>query len=378
MKVCHITSGHSRYDARIFRKQCRTLAQNGIDTVLVCCDGKGEEKKDGVQIVSYSDHSLSKKERFRLLFDNQVFLKYLLSLDADIYQFHELELLEIGRLLKKNYRKVIFDSHENWKEHILGLLPNVFLLQRIFRYLFDLYYGYVLKKFDAIFSVSPNMVNELLKYNTNVYFVSNYPIINDTEEFIQSSFNTNTFVYAGTVYEFSNQLNITKAIQCIDYQSASYLIIGNIDNKLKEAMLSFDNSHKLSFVSWITPEDLRKRMSQGLAGMVLFDYVPFCCNREGQMGSNKIFEYMQIGLPVICTDFLLWEKLIIDKYDCGISVSPNNLDEIVKAMKFLIENKSEAKRMGENGRFAVLNEFNWEKGVEEYLNNYYKIIANNI
>ena len=34
--------------------------------------------------------------------------------------------------------------------------------------------------------------------------------------------------------------------------------------------------------------------------------------------------------------------------------------------------------MGENGRFAVLNEFNWEKGVEEYLNNYYKIIANNI
>ena len=75
---------------------------------------------------------------------------------------------------------------------------------------------------------SPNMVNELLKYNTNVYFVSNYPIINDTEEFIQSSFNTNTFVYAGTVYEFSNQLNITKAIQCIDYQSASYLIIGNI------------------------------------------------------------------------------------------------------------------------------------------------------
>lgn len=45
MKVCHITSGHSRYDARIFRKQCRTLAQNGIDTVLVCCDGKGEEKK---------------------------------------------------------------------------------------------------------------------------------------------------------------------------------------------------------------------------------------------------------------------------------------------------------------------------------------------
>lgn len=374
MKVCHITSGHSRYDARIFRKQCRTLAQNGIDTVLVCCDGKGAEKKNDVQIVSYTDHSLSKKERIRLLFSNQTFLRYLLSLNADIYQFHELELLEIGRLLKKNHRKVIFDSHENWKEHIMGLLPNVFLIQHIFSYFFDLYYKYVLKKFDAIFSVSPNMVSELLKYNTNVCFVSNYPIISDTEDFIQPSFDTNTFVYAGTVYEFSNQLNITKAIQQIDSYSTSYLVIGNIDDKLKKAMLSFDDSHKLSFVNWVTPEDLRKRMSQCLAGMVLFDYVPFCCNREGQMGSNKIFEYMQIGLPVICTDFLLWKKLIIDKYDCGISVSPNNLDEIVKAMRFLIENKSEARRMGENGRLAVLSEFNWENGIKEYLENYYRII----
>lgn len=83
---------------------------------------------------------------------------------------------------------------------------------------------------------------------------------------------------------------------------------------------------------------------------------------------------MQIGLPVICTDFLLWKKLIIDKYDCGISVSPNNLDEIVKAMRFLIENKSEAMRMGKNGRLAVLSEFNWENGIEEYLKNYYRII----
>lgn len=374
MKVCHITSGHSRYDARIFRKQCRTLVQNGIETVLVCCDGKDAESRDGIQIVSYSDHSLSKKERFKLLFVNQTFLRYLLSLNADIYQFHELELLEVGRLLKKNGRKVIFDSHENWKEHITGLLPNVFLMQRIFSCFFDLYYKYVLKKFDAIFSVSPNMVSELSKYNANVYFVSNYPIISNADEFIRPSFDTNTFVYAGTVYEFSNQQNITKAIQKIDSYSTSYLVIGNIDDKLKEKMLSLDNSHKLSFVSWVVPEDLRKRMSQCLAGVVLFDYIPLCCNREGQMGSNKIFEYMQIGLPVICTDFLLWKKLIIDKYDCGIYVSPNNLDEITRAMRFLIENKSEARRMGENGRLAVLNEFNWENGIEEYLKIYHRII----
>ncbi|MBH8881312.1 glycosyltransferase family 1 protein, partial [Pseudomonas aeruginosa] len=48
-KVAHLTSVHSRYDIRIFRKQCRTLSQYGYDVYLVVADGKGDEVKDGVR-----------------------------------------------------------------------------------------------------------------------------------------------------------------------------------------------------------------------------------------------------------------------------------------------------------------------------------------
>ena len=68
------------------------------------------------------------------------------------------------------------------------------------------------------------------------------------------------------------------------------------------------------------------------------------------------------GLPVICTDFILWQKIIED-YQCGICVQPDNVDEIASAIQFLLDNPDVAKQMGENGRRAVAEKYNW--GVEE-------------
>lgn len=41
MNICHLTSVHSRYDTRIFLKECRSLARTGYQVSLVVADGKG-------------------------------------------------------------------------------------------------------------------------------------------------------------------------------------------------------------------------------------------------------------------------------------------------------------------------------------------------
>lgn len=372
MKICHITSAHSRYDARIFGRQCKALADNGFNVVLVCCDGMPKEVKNNIEIISFSDCELTKKERLKLLLCNSKFIKYLLALNADIYQFHDIELIEIGRLLKKRNKKVIFDSHENWLGYVSSSLPNSFIIQSVFNFLFTAYYKHFLKIFDAVFSVSPNMVDDLKSFNANAYFVPNYPSV-ETDAFLSPSLSSNTFVYAGTVYDISNQCNIVEALENVYDDSCTYLVIGKINPALKQEMLSLDRSKRVNFINWITSDELRSQMSDCLAGIVLLDYVPVCCNKEGQVGSNKIFEYMQVGLPVICTDFILWKKMIIDKYKCGICVNPRNIKEIRNAMTYLIEHKQEAKQMGENGRRAILDEFNWEIAIPNYINIYNKI-----
>ena len=58
---------------------------------------------------------------------------------------------------------------------------------------------------------------------------------------------------------------------------------------------------------------------------------------------------------------------MVAKYHCGICVNPNNVEQIRDAIRFLIENKEEAYQMGQNGRRAVIEEYNWEKQADVYV-----------
>ena len=45
MKVCHLTSVHTRYDTRILLKECYSLATNGYEVSLIVADDLGDESK---------------------------------------------------------------------------------------------------------------------------------------------------------------------------------------------------------------------------------------------------------------------------------------------------------------------------------------------
>ena len=374
MKICHITSAHARNDTRIFKRQCISLVNAGYEVILVCCDGKPDECVNLVKIHSFSKHPYSKKERFKLLIKNRELISHLLSLHADIYQFHDIELLEVGRKLKKEKQRVIFDSHENWFGYLSKLLPQNIVIQRIGNFLMDFYYRNVVSKFDAIFTVSPNMKDDLRRYSNKIYIVSNYPSIKDISPINRNhDVNWMSFVYAGTVYDISNQINIVKALSKLK-GTAKYKIVGRISQDLKNRILETPGNEHVEFINWVNKQELQMILSSSLAGMVLLDYDPICCGKEGQLGSNKIFEYMLAGIPVICTDFQLWKDLIINKYQCGLAIPPDNVDEICKAMHYLLSHHAEAQKMGERGRLAVINEFNWEKGEERYVSIYKDIV----
>ena len=78
--------------------------------------------------------------------------------------------------------------------------------------------------------------------------------------------------------------------------------------------------------------------------------------------ATKVYEYMALGLPVILSRAPYNEKMVA-KYQFGICVDPENVDEVAEAIRYLLDHPEEARQMGENGRRAVKEEFNW--GVEE-------------
>lgn len=116
-------------------------------------------------------------------------------------------------------------------------------------------------------------------------------------------------------------------------------------------------------ITWPDPHgEVAKQMAHCRAGVALLRPGKNTNGHSGTMGNTKIFEEMMAGLPVICTDFSLWREFV-ERYHCGVCVDPEDVDQVVLALRRLLEHPEEARQMGENGRRAVREAFNWS--VEE-------------
>jgi glycosyltransferase involved in cell wall biosynthesis len=60
----------------------------------------------------------------------------------------------------------------------------------------------------------------------------------------------------------------------------------------------------------------------------------------------------------------VWNKTINEEH-CGICSEPNNFQEIVNAIQYLIKNPEEVLKMGQNGRKAIERKYNW--GTQEII-----------
>lgn len=100
-KVCHMTSAHPSSDIRIFNKECVTLSRAGYKVFLAA---HGEEyTEQGVSVQSVGQAYSSRMKR--MLFASRNIYRKALEIDADIYHFHDPELLPYALKLKKK-RKV--------------------------------------------------------------------------------------------------------------------------------------------------------------------------------------------------------------------------------------------------------------------------------
>lgn len=365
MKVCHLTSAHPRFDTRIFIKQCCSLSKE-YSTFLVVADGLGNELKDNVQIVDVGKFSGRKN---RVLNAPKAIFQKALYLDSDIYHLHDPELIHIGLKLKKRGKKVIFDAHEDLPNQILSKHYLNDSTKKILSVAVKLYEKFACSRLDGVVAATPFIRDKFLKINNNSIDINNYPKL---EEFINIgtySKISNQVCYIGGLADVRGIVEMVKAIPLTKNESCLKIAGDFADKNLEDKVKKMSGWTKVKFLGYVGREEVKSTLATSVAGVVVLhptrsyiDSLPV-----------KMFEYMAAGIPVVASNFPLW-RTIIDDAQCGLCVDPLEPQEIANAMDYLVTHPDEAIAMGENGRRAVIEKYNWSNEETKLFSFYSKIL----
>ncbi|SFM42204.1 glycosyltransferase family 4 protein [Marinobacter zhejiangensis] len=352
--IVHITSVHKRNDIRIFLKECVTLAQGGYNVTLVVADGLGDENKSGVRIL---DAGMPAKGRLgRMLGTTRAVYRCAKKIDADLYHFHDPELIPVGVKLKRvrPSARVVFDSHENYADDIEDKPYIRPVLRPIIAGMYRMYERMAVKRLDAVVAATPSIRAHFERLGVTALDVNNFPFQQEFTTPAVGSDKKYDVAYIGAISEVRGVSQLVEALPTGN--SKTLIMAGSIaDPNFESRLKSSEGWAQVKFVGQVDRAAIKDLLSSARVAAVTF--LPAANHIESQ--PNKMFEYMSAGLPVIASNFPLWKE-IIEGNNCGICVDPLSPQEISRAVDSLVSDPTLASSMGENGRQAVLTKYNWD------------------
>ncbi len=351
VKITHLTSAHPRYDTRIFIKECSSLAKvENYSVSLVVADGLGDEGKNGINI--YDVGRLEGRVN-RVLKTTKKVLQKALELDSDIYHLHDPELIPVGLKLKKMGNKVIFDSHEDVPKQLMAKHYLNDFTKKLASFVYKNYEKWALKKFDFIVSATPIIRDKFLDYGCQSLDINNYPLQKEFPH-LKKPKTMNQIAYIGALY---NTRGIKEIVQSLEYLEDVKLVLAGefFSKEFEEEVKSLQGWQKVDFRGFVGRDEVNEILQQSVLGLVTLHPTPSYVESL----PVKMFEYMSVSIPVIASDFDYWQEIVVGNH-CGLCVNPMNPKDIADAINYIITHPKEAKEMGENGKKAVLEKYNWE------------------
>lgn len=361
--VCHFTSAHPRYDIRIFEKECKSLKAAGYDVSLVVADGKGDETNSGIKIIDVGKSSSRISRMTKTVW--HVYQKAL-ALDADIYHFHDPELIFVAYLLKLKGKKIIYDVHEDLPRQLFAkpYLPKPFAY--LFSYVIERFENIFASRFTGIITVTPFISQRFSRLNKNVSIVCNFPLLSEFSFETSVKKKQNEICYAGSITE---ERGLFYMLQAMEKIPARLNLAGNFGtNELRAKAINMSTWKKVNELGFVDRKGIAEVYTRSRAGLAMLKKLPNYVDAY----PIKIFEYMAAGIPVISSDFPLWKE-IVEGNNCGVCVAPDDTKAIADAVNKLLSNENLAQQMGANGKKAIKEKYNWEAESRNLLTFYAKL-----
>jgi glycosyltransferase involved in cell wall biosynthesis len=360
MRVTHISIIHKPLDTRIFGKQCSALAEAGYDVHLVAGAPEAGEV-GGVHLHAIASDNARPPVRHQL----GRFLRaarWAIRLRPSIYHLHDPHLIPLGLLLKLSGSRVVYDVHEDYPGHARCKHFARPLLGRLKALVWRALESVARRGLNGFVCASPALAAEFPDARTVV--VGNLP---RHREFARVAAELAPRPYR----ERPNALAFTgylREIRCFwEIADALALLPDDLDCRLKafgefsppdleERARRHPGWSRIDWSRWQPHEMIVRELFRAKAGIVLLRPLP---NFDDPIRSNKLFEFMAAGIPVIASDLPPWRDFV-SGIGCGIVVDPSDPAAIAAAIEDLLGCPEEAEEMGKRGQAAVSADFNWD------------------
>lgn len=367
-----MTSAHRALDVRIFHKISKSLVRRGYDVTVVAVHSQ-DENIDGIHVAAIPR---SRSRLRRMTLNLYRIYRKTLELDADIYHFHDPELIPVGLLLRLRGKHVVYDAHEDlprtvsYKEYVPPALRRLVAGAAEKLELFGA------RRLTGVIGATPPIAARFRPVNPNTVVVHNFPIVEELNQCSMRKWAEReaAVAYIGGIARERGIFELLDAMKLVIKKVECRLALaGWFSPKQMQAEVQkraeASNVDFLGLLSRVHVSELLARVRAGI--VVLHPEVNFIKAKP-----TKLFEYMCAGIPVIASDFPLWRE-IVEGAQCGLLVDPMRPSQIADAITYLLTHPREAEQMGRRGRATAERYFNWKSEERTLLSLYRSILQEN-
>lgn len=361
--VVHFSTVHPPNDTRILSKECISLAKAGFAVTLVVPGDGGTSAVEGVVRRTLR---IPRNRFLRMTIGQLRMAMTLLRLRADIFHFHDPELLPTALLLRVAGNRVVFDSHEHISKGFSEkpwLPPGGRRLARVFglaiERLADRFMSGVVVTTAGMRESYPRGRTVLVR---NVPRLDEFTFVPDWRE------RRSVACYLGLVTEYRGSRQLARLAT---RTSARIVLAGPLSDDDRTKLREESGWPLVDYRGVLDRRQVASLLSEAKIGLAIL--LPMK-NFEDSI-PTKLLEYLAAGLPVVASDFESWRTLTRG-IDSVAFVNPLDEDALADAVNAILADPERAQGMGMRGREFVLNNFSWDREFQELLGLYSLLLEN--
>jgi glycosyltransferase involved in cell wall biosynthesis len=210
---------------------------------------------------------------------------------------------------------------------------------------------------------------------SNVAVVQNRPILSEVHgdrirERLTVPDDSVVFLYQGGLQPGRGLHNLVEAVRAVERAHLVFIGDGLQRESLQAAVAAAAIDDRVHFVGQVALDELACWTASADVGMQTLRNT---CLNHYSTDSNKLFEYVMGGLPVIASDFPEIRR-VVETYQVGELVDPASVEEVAAAMQRLIEDEDRRDQLSANA-VASRRSLDWHSQVPAFIEVYRKALA---